>query len=119
MFTFVLALHIFGAIVMSISAVFLLLGAFFVDLPRTRLHTRILAWALGFELVTGSLLAIVSPNVVSVSSFCQNIGLYVLLTGALFLVSALRVGATFPQAPVLVPVIPSFIMAVLTAVSLA
>ncbi len=118
MSVFILTLHIIGAFVMGLLAIVLLLSLFRNEVIAVEKYTRFLAWNLGFELISGSLLTILAPEQVSLLHFCQNVSLYLFVSGVLFLLSALRIKEMFPRTSVLVPIMPSFIVVTSTAISL-
>jgi len=118
MFTLVLTIHILGAILMGLLAVLLLASIFKNDVQVIEKYTRFLAWNLGFELISGSLLTVLSLETMSFLHFCQNVSLYLFASGILFTLSALRIRGMFPKIPVLIPIAPSLVVVASTAVSL-
>jgi hypothetical protein len=74
----ILLLHIAGAV---LSAGTILISLWSIYQKADNILQRLavlLATLLGFELITGSILAILNPSGISLLGFCRNIGLYTL-----------------------------------------
>ena len=118
MFTAVLIVHITTAVVMALAAVLLLLGVWRDRLSAIHTHVQVLSWGLGAELVSGSLLALLSTRNVSFISFCQNIALYLFASAGVLVIAYARTRQPFLRGAVLVPVLPAIFLSSLTALSL-
>jgi hypothetical protein len=118
MFIAVLSLHILAAVIMGATATVLLFGAFRGVVPMVERSSRVLTALLGFELLSGSALAFLSPNAVSFGGFCQNVLLYLTVTVGLLAVAHLRTGEGFPSGLALAPALSGLFVSTLTAVHL-
>lgn len=89
----ILALHIAGAF----TSLLALLGALVLlvrgTAPTRRTLAAALSWLVAFEVVTGSLLAILSPEVTALS-LCDNFALYAGVS--LLCIGALKYGDAIP-----------------------
>lgn len=118
MFTVFLSLHIVIALVMMVSAVFALLGAWKSDSLATKHYTRILVWGLSLELVSGSLLALLSPESTSLFEFCRNIAVYLFSVGGVLFVVFLSQERRPLSLGNLVPILPGLFVSVYTVLHL-
>lgn len=117
-FTVFLVLHVFTAVTMALVATLLLLGVWRDRTASIHAHVRMLSWGLAFELVSGSILALLSTSSVSFVSFCQNIALYLFATLGVLAIAYVRTRQPFLRGAVLVPVLPAVFLSSFTALSL-
>jgi hypothetical protein len=118
MFSIVLALHI--AIALTMGALSLRM---FYRLSRGRIGSiaqdvKVLSLLLAGELVTGSVMALISPKGVSFGDFCENVALYLSLTGVVFLVAWWRARGEFVFGRSLAPILPALGITTVTALGL-
>lgn len=92
MFSTILGIHIVGSIILAVLLVYALVSAYrgsYADLP---VIARSLALSLGFQLVSGSLMGILTPSL-SLFAFCKNIALYSTIVISVLAVVYVRLGA--------------------------
>lgn len=106
MFTAILTAHIIGALLTALVALY----ACVAIVARQEVLYRAVATSLGalaaFEVVTGTLLAVISPSITAVS-VCGNIAIYLAVVGlvlSLVYIRIRQVAQRFPVANTLAPV---------------
>ena len=104
-----LTLHIAGAIVTLIIASYSTIVLWNTFHARYRACASILGALAGFEVITGVMLSIISPQITAFS-LCKNIVLYLSLVVILEIILCIRMRKTlltFPWARVLSPILTS------------
>jgi hypothetical protein len=98
MYSAILVAHITGAVVTAVVAFFALLAMMMRNEHVYRRAAVMLASLAAFEVVSGTVLAVMSASV-SVASICGNIGLYVAAVAALEAVLFMRMKKTTQKFP--------------------
>ncbi len=75
MLSIILIAHVVGALSVGVVVLFLAVDAYRVEHSRLPRYARLLSMGLFFELATGALLAVLTPDV-SATVFCQNVLAY-------------------------------------------
>jgi len=119
MFGAILTFHIITAIAMGVFSLLIIWGVWRNASAFVTEYAQLLAFGLGLELVSGSLLAILFPESISVVEFCRNVFLYLFFTGSILSLAFVYIKKPFPSFTVLVPILPGLILSTYAVFSLS